>query len=82
MLYLPNEYSQGVQAENLRVQDGQVALGHEVSALTEPVAAASPDRPPPKAAGEQGLTEMRHVTEIKGNAERPQTRRRARVEQR
>ena len=27
MLYLPNEYSQGVQAENLRVQDGRIALG-------------------------------------------------------
>ena len=39
-------------------------------------------RPPPKVAAEHGLTEMRHVTEIKGNAERPQTRRRARVEQR
>ena len=38
MLYLPNEYSPGVQAENLRVQDGRIALGHEVSALT----AASP----------------------------------------
>ena len=82
MLYLPNEYSPGVQAENLRVQDGRIALGDEVSALTEPVVAASPRRPPPKAAAKQGLTEMRHVTEIKGNAERPQTRRRARVEQR
>jgi succinylarginine dihydrolase len=85
MLYLPNEYSPGVQAENLRVQDGRIALGDEVSALTEPGVAASPHRrgrPPPKAAAEQGLTEMRHVTEIKGNAERPQTRRRARVEQR
>ena len=38
MLYLPNEYSPGVQAENLRVQDGRIALGHEVSTLT----AASP----------------------------------------
>jgi hypothetical protein len=42
MLYLPNEYSQGVQAENLRVQDGRIALGDEASALTEPVVAASP----------------------------------------
>ncbi len=42
MLYLPNEYSPGVQAENLRVQDGRIALGDEVSALTEPVVAASP----------------------------------------
>jgi hypothetical protein len=81
MLYLPNEYSPGSPGENLRVQDGRIALGDEVSALTEPVVAASPRRPPPKAAAEQGLTEIRHVTEIKGNAERPQTRRRARVEQ-
>ena len=42
MLYLPNEYPQGVQAENLRVQDGRIALGDEVSALTEPVVAALP----------------------------------------
>jgi hypothetical protein len=42
MLYLPNEYSPGVQAENWRVQDGRIALGHEVSALTEPVVAALP----------------------------------------
>jgi len=33
---------QGVQAENLRAQDGRIALGDEVSALTEPVVAASP----------------------------------------
>jgi len=77
MLYLPNEYSPGVQAENLRVQDGRIALGHEVSTLT----AASPRPATTKAAAGQGLTEMRYVTEIKGNAERPQTRRRARVEQ-
>jgi hypothetical protein len=33
---------QGVQAENLPVQDGRIVLGDEVSALTEPVVAASP----------------------------------------
>ena len=42
MLYLPNGYSQGVQAENLRVQDGRIALRDEASARTGPVAAASP----------------------------------------
>ena len=82
MLYLPNEYSQGVQAENLRVQDGRIALGDEASALTKPVVAASPRPATTKAAAEHGLTEMRHVTEIKGNAERPQTRGRSRAEQR
>jgi hypothetical protein len=45
MLYLPNEYSQGVQAENLRVQDGRIALGDEASALTEPVVAAAGHHP-------------------------------------
>ncbi len=42
MLYLPNEYSQESRPENLRVQDGRIALGDEVSALTEPVVAALP----------------------------------------
>ena len=82
MLYLPNEYSQGVQAENLRVQDGRIALGDEVSARTEPVVAASPRPATTQGCRRAGLTEMRHVTAIKGNAKRPQTRRRARVEQR
>jgi hypothetical protein len=77
MLYLPNEYSSGVQAENLRVQDGRIALGHEVSALT----AASPRPATTQGCRRAGVTEMRYITEIKGNAERPQTRRRARVEQ-
>jgi hypothetical protein len=44
---------QRVQAENLRVQDGRIALGDEVSALTQPVVARRRGRPPPKAAAEQ-----------------------------
>ena len=69
MLYLPNEYSQGVQAENLRVQDGRIALGDEASALTKPVVAASPRPATTQGCRRAGLTEMRHVTAIQGQCQ-------------
>ena len=58
--------SQGVQAENLRVQDGRIALGDEVSALTEPVVAASPRPVTTQGCRRAGLTEMRHREETAG----------------
>ena len=86
MLYLPNEYSQESRLKICVFKTDRSRWAMRSRRLPNP----SPPRRrrvaatghPPKAAAEQGLTEMRHVTEIKGNAERPQTRRRARVEQR
>ena len=41
MLYLPNEYSQESRLKICVFKTDRSRLGHEVSALTEPVAAAS-----------------------------------------
>ena len=82
MLYLPNEYSPGSRLKICVFKTDGSRWAMRSRRLPNPSPPRRRGRPPPKAAAEQGLTEMRHVTEIKGNAERPQTRRRARVEQR
>ena len=82
MLYLPNEYSQESRLKICVFKTDRSRFAMRSRRLPNPSPPRRCDRPPPKAAAEQGLTEMRHVTEIKGNAERPQTRRRARAEQR
>lgn len=82
MLYLPNEYSQESSLKICVFKTDKSRWAMRSRHLPNPSPPRRRDRPPPKAAAEQGLTELRHVTEIKDNAERPQTRRRARAEQR
>ena len=82
MLYLPNEYSQESSLKICVFKTDRSRWAMRSRRLPNPSPPRRRVRPPPKAAAEQGLTEMRHVTEIKDNAERPQTRRRARAEQR
>ncbi len=65
MLYLPNEYSQESSLKICVFKTDGSRWAMRSRRLPNPSPPRRRGRPPPKAAAEQGLTEMRHVTEIK-----------------